>query len=410
MNPTDNKMIKLSYAALIVWAICIFTSFSISAIGHILLFIPAIYFTYKLLNKDRATLKFKIPFSTWALLALIIVGIISVLMNFNDIAKPLKNIFKLKYFLIGILAIPAYIYSFKNYIDEKKIRLIINIFLITTALATISGLIGLFSGFNPLRFKGACHESRACGMYGMYMTYGYGIQYVVILLAGMALFRKKLDKFFSTKILIASLVINFTGLYLSYTRGAWIGTLCAIPFFFWYKNKKIFLVTILSMIILSAGIFFSVPKVKDVFLGKSRQESNLVRISQYKTAIKVFEEKPLFGIGYRNFEPNVEKYKKKYSIEYQEFNGHGHSNFFEHLASTGVFGLIALLLFHIFWFFETTKVADEVGAITTAFIISLFVSGQFQYTIGDGENIFLIMAVYMLFQVYSFYKKKRITT
>ena len=36
---------------------------------------------------------------------------------------------------------------------------------------------------------------------------------------------------------------------------------------------------------------------------------------------------------------------------------------------------------------------DPFGKIVFPFVIALFISGQFQYTFGDGENAFLIMGL-----------------
>ena len=59
----------------------------------------------------------------------------------------------------------------------------------------------------------------------------------------------------------------------------------------------------------------------------------------------------------------------------------------EYLASTGLLGFMVLFLFHIFWFLETFKRNDLVSNITNPFVIAFFVSGQSQYTFGDGENL-----------------------
>lgn len=396
---TEKFSLHLTYLAFMVWSIFTFISFSLSAIGHLLIIFPGIFFTYKY-SKEYFDNRppFKIALSTWMLLGLTIVGIISVLLNTDTIKNPIYNIFKLKYFIITFLGIFACSRGFTtNYFSEKKIRALIHIFMITTALASFVGIIALYTGYNYLRFKNACHESRACGMFGMYMSYAYAMQFVVILQLGLIIHRKKLSKFFNRHILYISFVTNSAGLFLSYTRGAWIGVVVAIPFLLFFSNKKTMLLSILSIVtVVIAGFVFS-PKIRDTFFSQIRITSNEIRISQYKAAIAVFKEKPFFGIGHRNFEPNVAAIKQKYNIEHQEFVGHGHSNFFEQLASTGLIGLIFLSLFHIFWFMEALRSPSELSAICLGMISALFISGHFQYTIGDGEVLFVIFAFYMLY-------------
>jgi O-antigen ligase len=390
----ENILIKLTYSAFFVWALFTFVSFSVSALGHILLVVPGLYFTYDhFKNRDG----FKIPMSSWMLIGLVVVGIISVLLNLDTIERPIKNIFKLKYFLITFIGTVACYYATLKYIDQKRTRLLLNIFMFTTALASLVGIIALYTGFNYLRFKDACHTTRACGMFGMYMSYAYAIQFVVILLGGLIVYKNRLKNFFNSKLLYISFAINLLGLILSYTRGAWIGVVVATPFIFYFKSKKAVLLSIAILTLLVASSFGFSQKVRDTFFSNSRITSNNTRISIYKTAVAAFKEKPFFGIGYRNFEPSVAKLKEKYKIEYPGFVGHGHSNFFEHLASTGIFGVIFLLLFHIFWFIEAAKSAGPISSIMMGIISALFVSGQFQYTIGDGEVLFVILAFYMLF-------------
>ena len=391
----DKHFFNITYASAYILALFTFTAFSLSPLHHILLLISGIYF-FKL---DLSEKRVKLSLSAWSLIGLIIISIVSVIYNISIIDKPLKNIFKLKYFIIPILGIFSYSYWFQKSFSEKKIRLFVNTFLCTTTVASLSGLIGLYSGYNPLRFKAACHATRTCGMYGMYMSYGYGIMLFSLLVIGLFIFRKKMDKYVNQNILYIALFINVIGFYLSYARGALLGFLIALPFFYLRRKKKIFIFATLILVAISSLSYFYVPKIKEVFTSKSRLASNATRISQYKAAFAVFKESPLIGIGYKNFEPLVKEYKRKYKIEHAYFGGHGHSNFFEHLASTGILGLIFLILFHLFWFWESYKRNDHYGDILMPFIVALFISGQFQYSLGDGENLFLVMLIYIFSQI-----------
>ena len=392
----ENYMLKITYAAVFALALFTFTAFSLAALHHLLIFVPGIYFLIWALKKDG---ELKLSKSGWALFALIAISILSVLFNFDDIPKPHKNIFKLKYFILSLLGIFAYRRWFQLNHSVKKIRLVINTFLVTTTFASASGLIGLFTGFNPLRFKAACHASRTCGMYGMYMSYGYGIQLFVVIVIGLFIYRHKIKLFVNYNILYIALLINVLGFVLSYARGAYLGLLAAASYVLFRKSKKAFFVIFLLGFVVSWGAYTLVPQVKARFASNERMRSIGIRVSQYKAALTSVADNPLFGIGYKNFEPNSSKIKKLEGIEFSNFGGHGHSNFFEHLASTGILGFMALLLFHFFWFLESYRRQDLFGEILAPFVISLFVSGQFQYTLGDGENLFLIMVLYSLSQV-----------
>ena len=375
---------KLTLASIFVLCAGVFTSMSFSALSHILIAIPGGYFTYEYVKKKD----FRLPGSFWAVIAIIVSIFLSVVFNLDILEKPLKNLFKFKYFVLPAMGLFAYYYLLRDYLDDKKKKFLLYLFITATTIATISGLIGLATGFNPLKFKNACHETRACGLYGMYMTYGYGIALFQILLTGLILKREKFAPNINKYFLYISWLINFAGLFLAYARGGWIAFLVATPFFLFKENKKVFLSIIAVSVIAAGAIFTGSQTVRDTVL--KRKGSNAQRIAFYQTAYKAFSERPLFGFGYKNFESNSKDLKEKYNIPFKYQSGHAHNNFLEHLASTGAVGAIAFLAFCLFWGIETYKYSF----LGFPFFIGFFTSGLFQYTFGDGENMFLIMAVW----------------
>jgi O-antigen ligase len=378
--------LKLTYASLFVLCAGIFTSVSFSALSHILIAIPGVYFAIEYSKKRD----FKLPMSFWGVIGIILSITLSVIFNLDILEKPLKNLFKFKYFVLPALGLFAYHYLIKDYLDEKKRTFLLYLFIAATTIATISGLIGLYSGFNPLKMKNACHETRACGLYGMYMTYGYGIALFQILLTGIILRRKGIFENLNKYFLYAAWIINFAGLFLAYARGGWIAFLAAVPFFFFKENKKVFISIGLAGLLFAGGSFAVSQKVRDTVL--KRKGSNDQRLAFYSAAYNAFKEKPLFGYGYKNFESNSKDIKKRHKIPFAYQSGHAHNNFMEHLASTGAIGAIAFLLFCLFWGIETYKYSY----LGFPFFVGFFTSGMFQYTFGDGENMFLIMAIWAL--------------
>lgn len=387
-------MYRMTWASLVVLAMGIFTSVTFSALSHILLVVPAIYFTVQHFKTPNRP---KLSMSSWALLGLIVSIILSVIFNWDIIDRPLKNISKIKYFLIPLMGVFAFRETFKNYIDNKKIKFLLNLFIVVTSIATISGLIGLYTGFNPLKMKDACHATRACGLYGMYMTYGYGISLFMVLMTGLVIYRKKLNEFIIPWVLYSGWIIGMAGLILSYARGGWLGFILAVPFFFFKENIKRFVSVIALMGVISTAAFLFSEKVQDTL--SSRATSNNQRLAFYEAAYKGFKEKPVFGWGYRNFEPNMKEVKKRYNIAYPTFGSHAHNNILEHLASTGALGVFACIAFFILWLSEVYRRDDLIGKMMFPFVISFLTSGMVQYTFGDGENLFLIMGLWGMNQI-----------
>lgn len=397
MNPMQNLSKNLIFISLFLLAASIFTSISIAGVSHIFLALGTILYAYQNPSEYLKELDLKKP-TRLALLLFIFAIILSVLFNWSEIEKPLKNIFKIKYFLIPLLSLPAIKDFLSKESSQKKPRLLVRVFLIATTVATLSGIIGLYTGFNPLKFKSACHETRACGLYGMYMTYGYGISLFTILASGLIIYSKQIKSWFSLKFLLPVALINFLGLILSYARGGILGFVLGLPFFFFKRNPKRFVAIFLVVNSLFAIFVISTPSLKETFLSKSRSVSNMQRLGFYQTAIKAFQERPVTGWGYKNYEPNVKKLKVKYKIPYAYYGADAHNIFLEVLASMGLVGMAAFLFFLASWIREAYINEGIIHKIGFPFIMSLLISGQVQNTFGDGENLFLIMLIWILME------------
>ena len=291
----------------------------------------------------------------------------------------------------------AYRDNFKNYFSEKKVRVLLHAFFIVAAIASLAGIIALYTGFNYLKIKPAAHATRASGMYGMYMTYGYGIGFLLICSLGLLVYYKRVEKVLSLKWHLLTFVVNFAGLILSATRGALLGVIVAAPLLFWEKGRKWVIGTYLAGILGLVGIVFGTQFGHDLFF--ERSTSNEQRVSQYKASFYAMKESPLFGIGFKNFEANSVRIKKEHNIEWSDFGGHAHNNFLEQMASTGLLGMLALILFVFFWAKEMLARKDLVGLVSFSFIVYFVTSGMVQYTFGDGEHVFVIMFIYALGQV-----------
>lgn len=367
------------YGSLMVLAIGLLTSTTILALSHVLMIVPALYFL------PRGNYK-EFPKSAWALLAFIMVIILSVLANQDIAVKGLKPILKAKYFLFGFLSIAPLQWYFKHHYDEKKISWLIYAFFIATTIATISGLFGTCFGINPLLMKTIKIGERNGGLFGMVMNYAHNMSFFLIIIAGLILYRKKINHLISVKFLYFVFFINLIGLYFSYTRGAWLGLLIALPFLFnkWKLKKLIALFALLGCL----GAAFYLSAGKKVIRPKSEAE----RISQWRAALAAFEERPLLGYGYLNFESHSVALKKRYGYGSTNFASHAHNNFLEILGSTGVMGFIAFLMWIFFWFTENFRKESLISSLAIPFLIVFLVGGLTQSTITLGINLFFIMA------------------
>ena len=372
------------YASLMSLCLGLFTSMTFLALNHIFIVIPCLYFLPKTNFKAW-------PWSQRFLLAMFGAVVVSVLVNQDIAVAGYAPLTKSKYYLIALLSIAPMSFYFSDLKEradhDKKIKWLLWALIGTTTLASLSGMGAVFFGYNLLKMK-AGFVDRNGGLAGMMMNYAHNLAMFQVILTGLVLYRKEVKRYLNLNFLYAAWVINFLGLYLTYTRGAWLGFLVALPFFFLKKNVKGFVMAALVAAMLGIGAY--------IIAGTSveRALSDAQRVSQWKTAIVGFKERPVFGLGYLNFEKMCTSLKIKYNIEVQDFSGHAHSNYFEMLASTGAVGFIFFMLWQITWFVELLKRDDLIAKVGIGFIVAFMVGGLTQSTFTLGANLFFIMPAY----------------
>lgn len=387
-------MIQLSYFSIVSYCLFIYSSNAASNLGHIFVLLPGFYFTFKFI-------KLGLPKSAYFLLAFIAIAILSIFAS-DSISDKMKSVGELRYFLAGIISIWAFTATFAKKISQKQIRFLLHATIIIASVASINGIIGLFTGFNPLKLSPSTDPNRATGLYSMAITYGYGIQFITLILAGLLIYRKKVTQWISTKVLLFGFVACFLGLIYSGSRGALLGFYLGLPFIFYRSNKTKFiriLGALIAILTATVIIIFSGGSHYTRFLLPAKHDSNMIRVSQYQAAFEAIKEHPWIGHGYRNFGNVSERIKIEHDIPFKDFISHAHNNYVEFWADTGFFGFLFFILFHIAWSLEALRRKDYIGDITLSVSIAFFVSGMFQCTIIDAENAFAIMFIYGLSQV-----------
>ncbi len=378
-------MSSLIYFALIILCLGLVTSMSLLGGFHALIVIPCLYFIPKTNFKA-------LPKSAWALMVFSIIIILSVLVNQDVALIGYKALGKVKYFLFGFFAIAPFVYFSKQEDLSKKIKILIYALLVSTTVATIAGVVAMKTGYNYISLR-AVATDRNAGLSGMILNYAHNLAFFQIIVFGLIVYGKEVQKYVNRNVLIAVFIINFWGLYLTYTRGAILALAAGMPFFLLRKYKfkfiswgTIFILCVLNLYLAFGSSFY-------------RPGSDVLRVSLWKAAYHAFEERPLTGYGYLNFEQHSKAIKKRYDLDEKHYGGHGHNNFLEIMASTGIFGLVSLLVWLTLWFVEMYKRDDLVARITLPFIIVFIVGGLTQATIALGVNLFFVMSVYSISQV-----------
>ncbi len=377
-------MNNLMIAGISFLVVGIFISVSLLGISQALIAIPALYFSFKSINDKN----FSLPISSWFLLLFSLISIVSCFVNHDVLIRVGKNYGSIKYPLIAILTPFALGEFFKNTSDKVKCFLI-NLFLFSIVFAGIYGLWLMEIKQIP-RLKGFTDT----------MRYGYGTSMILTLLIGLSFRNKQYEKWMNKWLLIGAIIIGILALYFTKTRGAAVALLFSLIFiFFQLKKKWSFVLSILSISIFSIMVgnyFFGKGDSSNRFLKSQNNQSDKMRKSQWLTAIEAIKERPLIGWGPSNFHSQVDRLKKKHGFEYQNYNdAHSHNIILETWAGTGIFGLIALMGWLIFWIKEVWRGEKEWRVLMLPFFVAMAVGSQFEL-ITDANNSSMIYFLYSL--------------
>jgi len=279
-------------------------------------------------------------------------------------------------YLKRFLLIPI-VYSLASGIDnEKDLKTAIYIFIISTGLYSLSGIISYI--INPnVRVR---HIQNS-------MTEG-GITMLGALAAfTVAWFTKKI---FWKIIFLSSTIISIICLVLTATRGSWLGFFVGIFIILFYLNKKI----LLMIPVMIVAFYFLLPanfktRVENIFNPNYR--TNQYRLYWWSVGLKIFKDHPLVGIGDVSTGDMYDKYKDPGD---KERIGHFHNNFVHIAVTLGGIGLAAFLYMTIAIFYRLWKIDKKTNygwaLAALAMFVAFHINGLFEWNFGDQEIITMI--------------------
>lgn len=182
------------------------------------------------------------------------------------------------------------------------------------------------------------------------------------------LFRR--EKHFVLKLFIGMVILIFlVAFVLSYTRAAWISLIIAVGIYIIILLKIKFRYILLMAVLLTIG-FFSIRVELMHKLEKNKQDSsedlmehvqsisnittdasNLERINRWKSAFRMFKEKPIFGWGPGTYMFQYAGFQRSYDRTVISTNfgnrGNAHSEYIGPLADSGVLGSLSFIIIMI---------------------------------------------------------------
>lgn len=378
-------MIKIISAALFFLAAGILTSVTVLGAYQILFALPLAYYTFHAFKEEDR----KLPPSAYWLLAFCAIALLSLLVNFDLLPKPSKNFGRLKYFLYGI----GGIFVLKVWIKETSVRtkmILTNTFLVSIIAASLMACYqyGIRGDLRPKGFTDT-------------MRYGYGSGMLLLTLLS-ALIHHRHIKWLNWNLGLAAFIMGFIGMYLTFTRGAFLGFLSGLPFVLnYYRPKIAYAVAILAIVIGSVlGYFYLFGNQSQGqgsrYLISKENSGDVIRRSQWKAAMIATQEKPILGYGFSNFHSQLKRIKNDYDLDAKEYDdAHSHNLFLEIASGTGLIGLFVFLGWVFSWAWESFRSDKIKASMVIPFGVAWVVSSQFEVTF-DANNASMIFFFYAI--------------
>ena len=228
------------------------------------------------------------------------------------------------------------------------------------------------------------------------------------------LFAFSFDKKYSdTKRFLACTVflVFVTALVLSYTRAAWMGIAAAIVFYIFLRLKLSFL-SIICILLLAGSVAYTYRTELSISLSRNRSSSssdlavhvksisnvstdasNKERINRWQSAMRMFNERPLFGWGPGTYQFRYAPFQlrsEKTEISTNSGNrGNAHSEYIGPLAESGVLGSVSFIAVVLFVIARGMKVIYESRTKEIRLLAKGILLGLITYFVHGAMNNFL---------------------
>ena len=312
-------------------------------------------------------------FKNYIFYSLIILWI-SFLINIFLSIDP-SNSFKRGFGFLRFIFLVMSILYFLNIDNEKYQKIILSSWVITFFITTFDLIFELITGKNILGFESYIH-GRLAGFFNDELIIGH-FYYSFILITITYLLSKYFNKeisIFNKKYHSKNFIYIFILLFLAVSffigeRSNFIKILIMIFLFTFLFEKKFYKLKIVLF-----SIFFTfiitiisindkyqkrfVDQFINIYLKNPIESiSNSEHGGHYLTALKIFDNNKMFGVGLKNYSEEIKKEEYKDFFYYQSIDPstHPHQIHFEFLSELGLFGYLILITFFIYHFNKYLK-------------------------------------------------------
>jgi|GEM_PF-4464606 hypothetical protein len=328
----------------------------------------------------------QMPMSQWALLAFVDVYLLSIIFNWSDYENPWLHMAEALPFVFCFFAVQAFKGIFARVSDRKKLSVIFNLFLSAHALVYLLALLGEY----PLGELSPAYLSLVTViLFAMSLKWELSRHltwlWFLFAVTGLSLFAliDSMDRTALAGFAVGVVVVIF------------LTKQVGVPSVAWQKRKRGPFILALSLVVVA---LFSISGAVEEFFPE-KIEKREMREAQAQAAILGFQNSPLFGLGHNLFAPKSDAIKILKGLNYPGFESRAPGNFLEFLATKGIVGLMVLVSFMAFWGFELYQRQDLLTQVMLPALVALNITGVFEYTLGEGVYLYLVLILYALSQV-----------
>lgn len=328
----------------------------------------------------------------WQIITLVINGT-----PIRTLLDPLRRI--IYFFPLFVLPVVARNEEKDSVLAKRTVCLLF----IAVALIILLGVLQKVSGITYPFPKQPYDNEAMIGFFGHHIDAGGFCGVLMILSLCLVLFWRK-SRRINTLLVFLSLFF-LMGVFLSLARTYYISLLITVPVIFARVNRKIAIIGLSAIIVFVVAVLIFIPNIKERTFSVAdlkRNPSNLERLYIWKTAGDIIKDRPLSGIGFKQWRERFSDYEGKYVGSWKFTDAalhHAHNLYLTVAVETGIVGLFLFMVFWAYLLMETWRCSRSLprGSFEYALALGVFfglvtflIGGFFDDNLQKWMNISLI--------------------
>lgn len=316
----------------------------------------------------------KLGYPEYSMVTYILISILSILLWHNDPGATIIRFYDL-------FVVPMFLYLLIRLFapGEKSMEFLVPIALFITITQVT---IGLLAWYYPYMLPSAWLQyagERTTGSLQSVSVFTTTIFFTGLLLLNVGL---RADKKWKRYLFVSMFFLMIYATFISYSRASWLAGILILGALVLVYPKfmgKFLLIAALLGILLGSVLLSTsgFQTAASRLYSDESEQSALSRLPVYVAAVRMFQEKPIMGWGYDNFDRYDRRYQSRFGqlVNPDEKDHTSHNVYLTMLAEQGLLGITSYLLPFAILFFRSLKTLPNLpkrGWFTDKMLISLW--------------------------------------